>query len=234
MALRLVAILAMLIAGGGVCMGADDSARDALAAQLGALHSIKTLQADFVCDKRIAALEQPLVSGGTITVAGADQLRFSTLRPYVSEIILDHGKLLLKSEHETSWTRATSTGRPGLSAIMEQMAGWSLGDISKLDETYKVAGAAGSIPKAPGDSAATQAAMAKVSSPAMFLLTPIKPELSKAVASLTLGVDPTTHYLLFLQLTTADQDVTRYWFYNIKTNAQLAPAIFSPAGAAHE
>ncbi len=234
MVLRLIAIIALLLTGIRVFAEDGGSPRDLLAAHLAALSSIKSLQTQFICEKRIAALEEPLVSGGTITIARPERLRFSTLHPYTSEIILDHGTLLLKSQHETKWTRTTNVTRPGLSAIMEQLTAWSLGDHAKLDETYEISQGTEIVPQPPTNNSATQPAEIKVHTLAMFVLKPIPPDVAKVIRSLMLGIDPTTHCLMFLQITTVDQDVTRYWFYDIKTNIPLSAITFSTPGVAHE
>jgi len=199
------------------------TANAALDAHLKANAAIKTLQTDFVCRKDLAMLESPLVSRGTVTIAKPQSVRFSTLKPYVSELILNDGKVLQRSQHETAWTKSDPSARPGLNAIMGQLAGWSVGNAGKISEYYAVAWAEKPLAASP-DAGAKQAA----TSAETFLLAPTNGDLQKVIKQLTLAFDPQTHHLLAVQFVTQQGDTTTYWFAAPTIDAALPADVFAP------
>jgi outer membrane lipoprotein-sorting protein len=214
----------------------EDAAK-ALTTHLAALKDTETLEAKFVCEKRLALLETPLLSRGQLWIRKGDPkdgdgaVRFSTEKPYVSELILAKGKVHVRSQHETEWTKSNQAGRPGLTAVMGQLGGWSTGDAGKVTEDYSIAAATEKTPGMPeksGVEASTQPALTDVAS---FVLTPTDKDLRKAVKRVTLSIDAKTHHLLFIEIVTQQDDTTRYWFYDVKTNAKLAADVFVPGAA---
>ncbi len=199
----------------------------ALAAHLAAMKNVKTLQADFTCEKRMAMLETPLVSSGKVWIAKPGSVRFATDKPYVSEIILHDGKVLTKSQHENQWTRTDAGARPGLNAVMGQLAGWSTGEPGALAEMYDVTTATGEIPPRP-DSLDEKSAVVNAD---FFVLKPKNEVLAKSIKRILLAIDRQSHHLLHVEITTAQNDITRYWFHDVQLDAQLPADTFSPAGA---
>jgi hypothetical protein len=125
----------------GVCgaeVVSDAAAVKALDAHLASLKGTMTLEVGFVCEKRLAMLESPLASSGRLWVRGGNDgaMRLSTQKPYVSELILEGGKVHARSQHETTWTTTNQSTRPGLTAVMLQWGGWSTGQRGNLTEMY--------------------------------------------------------------------------------------------------
>ena len=193
----------------------------ALDAHLAAMANIKTLQADFVCEKDLAMLESPLVSHGTLVIAKPQSVRFSTHKPYVSELILHDGKVLQKSQHETEWTRSDQSTRPGLNAIMGQLAGWSVGNAGKIGEFYQVAWAEKPLPPVPGEKQSAGAVDT-------FLLTPTNADLLKVIKEMRLAFDAKSHQLLAVRFITQPGDTTTYWFSEPKIDGTLPADVFAP------
>ena len=152
-----------VVAVGMICMGiargcvptarapASGVALEGLQKDLGGLKGVNTLEARFVCEKRLALLESPLVSSGQLWIrkgsgkgegggggGGGTAVRFSTEVPYESELILAVGKAYGRSQHETAWAVNSQSARPGLTAVMQQLGGGSTGDAGKLTDFYAV------------------------------------------------------------------------------------------------
>ncbi len=149
-----------VVAVGMICMGiargsvptataaASGEALGALQKHLGVLKGVNTLEAKFVCEKRLAMLDSPLVSSGRLWIrkgsgkgeggVGGNAVRFSTETPYESELILAEGKAYGRSQHETEWAINSQSARPGLTAVMQQLGGWSTGDAGNLTDFYAV------------------------------------------------------------------------------------------------
>lgn len=194
------------------------SATESLTAHLKALKDTTTLHARFICTKNLAALETPLVSQGELWIkrgdrAGETSVRFSTEKPYTSELILTGGKVLARSQHETQWTTTNQSTRPGLSAVMSQLAGWSTGDPGKLTEMYEIK--RGAVPT--GDQPAD-----------VYILTPTNKDMLKAIKEITLTIDVKTHTLIMLRIQTQQDDTTEYHFLAVEMNKELPKDIFSP------
>ena len=214
-----------LVAAGGVA--ADSDAMKALATGWDALKGVKTLSARFVCEKNLAALETPLHSEGRVWIEKGESgkegaVRFSTEKPYVSELILTDGKVYARSQHETEWSKTNQSSRPGLTAVMSQLGGWSTGDAAKINDMYSVSRVE-SVPTIPGVESVPQNVEA-------FVLTATNKDLAKAVKQVTIAVDRAAHTLRYVEIVTQQGDSTRYWFYDVRTNAPLPPNVFKPDG----
>jgi outer membrane lipoprotein-sorting protein len=203
-----------------------------LADRLDALKDVATLEARFVCEKRLALLDTPLVSSGRVWIRRGEKssenaVRFSTEKPYVSELILAEGKVYARSQHENEWAKSNQSSRPGLTAVMGELGGWATGDAGKLAQMYSVTAVDTAIPPKPAgaDPAATLPANAPADT---FLLTPTNKDLAKAVKQITLSVDRTAGTLLYIEIITQQDDATRYWFGNVDKNAQLPAGIIEP------
>jgi outer membrane lipoprotein-sorting protein len=233
----IIVLAAIVAAPVATAADTDADALRGLQEHLAALKDVKTLTAKFICEKRLAMLDSPLVSTGRLWIRKSDDkgaggaVRFSTDKPYISELILVDGKVHGRSQHENEWTTTNQSTRPGLSAVMVQLGGWSTGDAGKLTDMYSVARAAASakIPPPPENAAGVKIGNEGVD---IFVLTPTNKDLAIAVKSIEVSLDRSTHQLLSIQITTAQDDVTRYWFHNVQLNAALAADIFQPAKAA--
>ena len=216
------------------------SALAGLQSRLNSLHDVETLHARFICEKHLAMLESPLVSSGELWIKKGQNnepgsVRFSTETPYVSELILSGGKVHARSQHEDKWTTTNQSTRPGLTAVMAQLGGWSTGSAGNLSDLYAITTAEkeGRIPPPPQVSA-TKAPPKSFDDQhsTLFVLTPTNKDLAVAVKSITLAMtEPAAKEpskLIYIEITTAQDDQTRYWFYDGQINTQLPADIFQP------
>ena len=233
---RVVSVATLLLLAGAAVRGeTPSSAQQALVARLVPMKEVHTLKARFLCEKRLALLESPLESSGQVWIRRGEEaadngVRFSTEKPYVSELILTDGKVYARSQHEEEWAKSNQSSRPGLTAVMNELGAWATGDVGQITDMYSVAaGEAGAaIPAAPG------ADFFKGTRPdaEIFLLTPTNADLAKAVKRITLGLDRKTGTLVYLEILTEQEDATRYWFGDVQTNGELPAGIFEPKNAA--
>ncbi|HVS72087.1 MAG TPA: outer membrane lipoprotein carrier protein LolA [Phycisphaerae bacterium] len=246
-------VAVVLVVGGGAVLGmgvargegGDAGGGDAvkvLGERLGEMKDVRTLHARFVCEKDLALLETPLVSSGEVWIrrggegekeggAGSGAaVRFSTEKPYVSELILVEGKVYARSQHEESWSKSNQSSRPGLTAVMGQLGGWATGDAGKVSQMYSVALAAGkeaeipAVPKEGGELHVEAGGGGKGVD--VFVLTPTNEDLAKAVKKITLAVDRGTGGLEYISIETEQGDVTRYWFGDVERNGELPKDVF--------
>ena len=230
-----LAALLLAIAGGAV--KGDDaragSAADALAAHLAFMKDIRAIETRFACEKRLEALESQLVSFGVIWIGRPDSVRFSTQKPYLSELILHDGKVLTRNQHEPKWSRANQSSRPGLAAVMGQLAAWSIGETASIARFYQVSEAAGEVPAGPAgpDQPRTDAAPAKVEPVDLYLLKPVDKAVAEVIRGIQLGIGRESHALQYVLIITAQGDETRYWFRDVRLNADLPPRVFAPEDA---
>lgn len=237
--------LSLLLAAGGMASAmqsgasAEKEALQRLLDHWAAMKDVHTLEAKFLCEKRLAALDTPLESSGRVWIRkeqkaaakGEGAVRFSTENPYVSEVILTDGKVFARSQHEPEWTRTNQSSRPGLTAVMGQLGAWSTGDASKLAEMYRVTSSDEPLPALPANSGSATGSTGGGAQSDTFLLTPTNADLAKAVKGVTLAVDRQSHALRFIEIRTQQEDVTRYWFSDVKTNVPLPDDVFKAGSA---
>ena len=61
-----------------------------------------------------------------------------------------------------------------------------------------------------------------------FVLTPTNKDLAGVIKSIELAIDRGSHALVSIEITTAQEDVTRYWFFDVEKNVDLASDVFKP------
>jgi hypothetical protein len=224
----LTALFVRGLAAGDPAASSPAPGTDALAAHFAAMKNVSTLQARFDCQKRMKMLETPLVSSGTVRIAksrGAVSVRFSTDLPYLSEVILRGGQVWMKSQHEAEWSKADQTGRPGLAAIMGQLANWSVGEAGALGDMYDVTSVSSVVPARPESKDVKNDAVTD-----SFALAPKNKSMAQSLQQIRLVFDQKTHGLLYVEIRSTQGDVTQYWFYDVELDAKLGQDTFSPAG----
>lgn len=217
----------------------DPAAQQALEAHLQTLKEIKTLEVNFICEKKLALLDSPLVSSGQLWIkrgekSGGGSVRFSTQQPYVSELILTGGKVYARSQHEKNWTATNQSSRPGLTAVMLQLGEWSTGEVGKLTDMYAVEKSGDKAPPTPLEKKNVMPENADV-----FALSPVNKDLAIAIKQIRLalakGPGKESSRLVFAEIQTTQGDLTRYWFFDGKLNAELPADVFKPeAGSGAE
>jgi hypothetical protein len=245
-----------LLAGGAPGDGSAATVPDAaaeLAMRLAAIRGVRTLETQFVCQKRVVNLETPLLGGGRMWMeaaeaddAGSGGMRIATEWPYVSELILTRGKAMARSQHETEWSTTAQSERPGLTATMVQLGHWSLGERGRED-LFAVSRGGEAIPARPGVSSGrgSAAPQADAMPGVLFVLAPVNKELQISVKRVTLGfrapatdpsdhavradrTDPTVALLIYAEIVTAQDDVSRYWFFDAHLNRESDHDMLKP------
>lgn len=203
----------------------------ALAAQFSARQEVTTIEADFICMRQLAGLDTTLVSCGKVAAQRAEGVRFSTLVPYRTELILRRGKVLAKSQHEEEWDVSNLSSRPGLTAVMGQIGNWLVGNGGGIEEMYQVSRptAAAQVPTPPADKL-NEPSTEKGNAQAWerFKFTPTNKDLVKVVKAITLGFDRSSHQVVFVQVVTQQGDSTCYWFSNVRQNGTLSAETLEP------
>ena len=224
-------ILLLMVAAQACLAGADAAppttraqpADETLVGHLAAMKQINCMETLFVCEKRLAALDTPLVSSGTIWIRSPDSVRFTTNKPYLSDLILHDGQVLSRNQHDKRWVRNPQATRPGLAAVMGQMAKWSLGETQSMRDAYDIIHANAEVPPLP--SGRSELGVGKT---ACFTLKPRDEAVAVAVRSILLIVDEDSHCLRVVRIVTAQGDQTTYWFDRIQLNAKLPADAFAP------
>jgi outer membrane lipoprotein-sorting protein len=238
MTLRFSTVLAGVASVAAVGLLAAEAAEDGAAKfreQLAAMKDVRTLQSGFVCEKRVAGLDWPLVSGGRFWMrkgdgkvggaGGGGGMRLVTERPYMSDLIFAGGKVFARSQHETEWSQTNQAVKPGLTTVLLQLGGWSMGDAGKSVEMYAVTARRGDVPPCPG---ADEKQMRAAKGAELFELTPVDKDLLVAVKRVTLALDTQTHGLTYVEIVTQQEDVVRYWFFEVQVNTAVAADVFKP------
>jgi hypothetical protein len=197
---------------------------DLFHAHLAALADLKNLHLQFTCRRDLAGIDTPLNCSGTLWIragtrkpgttliasgAAGGAVHIRTAQPYSSETILLDGRFIGRSQHETRWQVSDQAARPGLAALMGQIAGWCIGDPGKLTDWFTVAQTA-----------------ATADQPETFTLSPRTADLQKSIHTIALRFEPHSHQLLWVRLTTAQDDQSTYEFSDQQANVQFPSDIF--------
>ncbi len=202
--------------------------RAALRRIVAAGRAVRTLRAEFVCEKKLAVLKKPFDSAGYVALERPGRVRLSTLRPYRSEFILRGNRVLARAQGQRRWHGMQVKRRPGLREIMRQLGALSLGKTAAFTRNYRVQ-VFRIKPPAPPRAALFKGISAAHRRPLeMFLLRPSDRAVARVLRRMRLGFQARTHVLLFASIRTAGGDVTRYWFFHVRKNVPLAHALFFP------
>jgi outer membrane lipoprotein-sorting protein len=206
------------------------SAEESLADNLQAMQQVKLLKTHFVCEKRVAALDTPLVSSGTIWIGRPDSVRFSTERPYLSELILNDGQVLSRNQHDEQWTKSPQANRPGLTAIMGQMTKWSMGETQNMRQAYTIDYADVAVPPPPSVGSEKSEGGVAAGPSSCYLLKPRDKTVAEAIRDIVLVVDDESHYLRLVRIVSTQGDQTTYWFDRTQSDVKAPPDLFTPQG----
>ena len=203
-----------------------------LGAKIAAMRRVHTWRAAFVCEKKLAILRHPFVSSGVMAIARPDRVRFATLRPYVSCIILAGNHIFMRSQTSRHWRKAGLSRRQSLGYIMRQLALWSLGHARHIRRDYQVSLARTAWPSAPSNFHIQHARTERPSvAGTVFTLIPRSKVLAQAVRNIQLGFAPHSSKLAFIQIQAVKGDSTRYWLSRQEINPKLPRGYFKPGGA---
>ncbi|WGF86686.1 outer membrane lipoprotein carrier protein LolA [Marinivivus vitaminiproducens] len=117
-----------------------DAAR--LEALMDRLASVSEREVAFREEKTLSALEDPLVSTGTLLYRRPDHLEKRTLQPAREDLVVDGDRLRIKLGDEPERTLDLAA-QPELGALIDTIRGTLAGDLDLLRRSYTVAGESG-------------------------------------------------------------------------------------------
>ena len=169
----------------------------------GAGPAITTLKADFVMTRKISVLKAPLTSTGKVMLAGAGRLRFETLSPSRSVIVINENKGWLHYPELGVTKQFDLSTDPVMRLMSEQLAALTSGNFAALEKTYTI----------------TDSAAGKKS------LVPTAPGIKKLFKVLTVNMT-SSGAVSMVEMVSANGDITTIRFENTVFNATLPSASF--------
>jgi outer membrane lipoprotein-sorting protein len=163
------------------------------------------LTADFTMTRTLKVLADSISSSGRIALGGPGRLRFEVTAPSRSILVIDSGKGWIRYP-DLNITKSFDLGSdPVMRVLSEHLLVLTQGDFEKAGAYYTV----------------TDAAQKGVKR-----LVPKQPEVAKLFSEMrvALGADRTVSWV---ELVSANGDVTRIAFSNVRTSASVDPALFA-------
>ncbi len=200
------------------------------------MHAVRAIRVNFRCEKKLQVLKRPFVSEGVITIARPNQVRFQTIRPYLSCYILTGHKVFSRNQTDRHWHTAQLDRRESLVMVMRQFAFWSLGKQRSIGKDYSVTMTRAALPPPPRLSGAQAGEPSRRTLPApsraveLFSLTPRDSLLAKMIQRVQLGFPPKSPHLIFIRITSRHDNQSLYWFDHLRMNPHLPATCFKPAG----
>ncbi len=186
-------------------------------AQLAALAKIRTLQAHYTCRKKIPGIDDEFVHSGTIWIRagrskagtqfvgpGGGGVHMHAEAPFRSDTILEDGKNMGRTQHETKCSVDPQPSKPGLTALTGQIAGLCVGHPGKLAEWFTV----------------------EEANEQTFQLWPATDELRRILKRMTVVFDGPTHRIISAEIITPQDDQIRYEFSDIQIDNVLPAEAF--------
>jgi len=95
--------------------------------------AVRSVQADFIPEKHLQILAQPLLSRGRFVFRAPDSLRWEYTSPFHSVLLMDKGRV--KKFIEKNGRMVEDTGMPmnGMQVVMTEISGWLDGRFSDND-----------------------------------------------------------------------------------------------------
>ncbi len=198
---RAMLVVVLLLAVGVAAAGDDDAALTEMLEQLdGRIEKIDDLTARFEQRKHTVLLREPIVSAGTVRVAG-QQLRWDTRTPAASSMLMDESVLKIHyPDHNTLEVYA-------LDDRLGQLAASPLPRLSTLREHFHI------TRDDPRDD---------IDRPHVSLhLTPRSKELAEHVQQVRVALDEQHGYLLRMEMTDIDEERTVIVFDRHRVNTGI-------------
>jgi outer membrane lipoprotein carrier protein len=192
------------------CRGlAASPADDYLAALKASLGGLKTLQADFIQERRLAVFEDTLTSQGRLVFASPDRLRWELERPYHSVLLLNGSGVAKWDIEDGVPRRAKLGGKEALQAALGQILSMLRGDFASLKAGFDI-----------------QLAKGRSDGPDLLTLKPKGQALGRYLSGLEFSIDPARQRVVRLRLLEPGGDSTEVRFSHELENAALDPQLF--------
>ncbi len=240
------ALTFVLLPGGAALIArpsAPGAANGELVKTLAAMRFVKSIQSEFLCEKKLRVLRKPFFSRGIITIARPRQVRFETIWPYRSCYILNGRHIDMRNESNSHWRASSVDLQPAIGIMMRQFAAWSLGSTGKVIQKYQVSvrRAARPVPRdAPAGFASINHQPIR-STLALFTLRPLGGVLKEAIHEIQLGFAKSAGQgaarrqaaakpLKYIRIVAKNGDQSIFWLRRTELNPQLKPQCFAPVG----
>ncbi len=106
----------------------------AMAAENSTTHvAVSSVQADFIQEKHLQILAQPLLSRGRFLFKAPDSLRWEYTSPFHSILLMDKGRVKKFIEKNGRMVEDTSMAMNGMQVVMTEISGWMDGRFSDND-----------------------------------------------------------------------------------------------------
>ncbi len=91
---------------------------------------VESIQADFIQEKQMAILAEPLVSKGRFLFLAPDSLRWEYSSPLQSVLLMDKGKVRKFVKTDGRFVEEQSMGLDAMQVVLQEIAGWLDGEIT--------------------------------------------------------------------------------------------------------
>lgn len=184
---------------------ASSSAREVLARLESRASTMQTLKADFVQEKRLAVLEEPLVLKGSILMQKPDRFSWMVREPIRYSMVI-HGELVEQWDEDTQRVeRISLSENPVFRVAIQQMRDWLSGAYESMLGEYEVS--------------------VLDEEPTSLKFTPRDTALAKGVIeSVTVVFDRDERYLRQIHILEKRGDSTLLTLVNTRLNAPIDPS----------
>ena len=166
-----------------------------------------TLKADFVMTRKVAVLKEPLTSRGRLALGGPGRLRFETVHPSRSVLVINGGNGWLHYPELGVTKRFDIAADPVMGILSEQLAALSSGDFEALASKYRITDTDGKK-----------------------TLVPTDPAIGKLFSALHVTLRE-KGVVNEVEMVSTSGDTTRIAFQNVVRGGALDPGLFADPGA---
>lgn len=167
---------------------------------------MKTMQCEFVQEKKLGVLNDKLISKGRMYYMAGNMLRWEYTSPYSYIFIINNNKVIMKNAKRTDVIDVNS------SKLFKEIARIMMSSVTG---------------KCLSDSKSFQVKMYQSEATWIAKLTPVKKEMKQMFSLITLHVDPKKNIVTQVELTEKSGDVCTITLNGIKTNAAISNKVFT-------
>ena len=118
--------------------GLQDSKAEAFFHIAGAAETLKTISSDFIQEKHVSMLKEPLISSGRFVYEKPDRLYWEIIKPSPAGFVVRGGKAR-RWEGDPHKAETFDVQRePVARAIVEQVSAWARADFPWLEKRYRI------------------------------------------------------------------------------------------------
>lgn len=185
---------------------------DVLARLESNVSSIRTLSAAFVQKKNLAAFSHEIEMSGMVHIKKPSTLAWHVKEPIRYSVLITDSFIRQWDEDTDRVEELSFKSNPMLSTVLEQITVWFEGRYASLDKDYQIEMA--------------------TASPVVLRFTPLEGNMaSKAIASISVGLEEDERYLKWIRIEELGGDKTTITFMDTKFNLPLTDKHFEVKGS---